>query len=79
MKNDGKSFRQKAFGEYETASLRTPYRVISLMLNRIFDRDDGTFYKIGWIPLMYHVTMMGTVFNWEDIIANSLSSYITVA
>ena len=49
------------------------------MLNRIFGRADGKFYKIGWIPLMYHVTMEGTVFNWEDIISNGLSSCITVA
>ena len=49
----GKSFQQKASGEYETSSLRTPYRLVSLMLNRIFGRVNGKFYKIGWIPLMY--------------------------
>ena len=73
------SFRKKESGEYETASLRTPYRLVALMLNRIFSRVDGIFYNIGWIPLMYHVTMEGIVFNWVDIIANSLSPCITPA
>ena len=71
MTTKGKSFRQRASGEYETASLHTPYKLVALMLNRIFIRADGKYYKIGWIPIMYHVTMEGTVFNWEDIIANS--------
>ena len=31
-----KQLCQKATGEYETAGLRTPYRIIALMLNRIF-------------------------------------------
>ena len=79
MTMEGKSFRQRASKEYETASLCTPYMLVALMFNRIFDRADGRFYKIGWIPMMHHVTMEGTVFNWADIIANSLSSCITAA
>ena len=79
MMTEGKSFRQRAFGEYETADLRTPYRLVALMLNEIFGRADGKFYKIGWIPLMYHVIMEGTVFNSADILANILSSCISVA
>ena len=51
--------------------------MVSLMLNRIFDRADGRFYKIGWIPMMYHVTMEGTIFNWVNIVADSLSSCIS--
>ena len=50
-------FHQKASSEYEVVSLHTPYRLISLMLNRIFGRANGKFYNIGYIPLMYHVTM----------------------
>ena len=72
----GKPFRQKASGEYETTNLRTPYRLVALMLNMIFGRANGKFYKIGWIPLMYHVIMQGIIFNWADIVANSLSSCI---
>ena len=33
---EGKNFRHKQSGEYETAHLRTPYRMIALMLNMIF-------------------------------------------
>ena len=74
---EGNSFRQRASGEYETTGPRTSYRLATLMLNRIFDRDDGIFYNIVWIPLIYHVTMEGTIFNWSYIFVNSLSSCIT--
>ena len=74
---EGNWFRQRASGEYETASWRTSYGLAALMLNRIFNRDDGIFYNIGWIPLIYHVTMEGTICNRSYILENSLSSCIT--
>ena len=76
MMTEGKQFRQRASGEHETTSLHTPYTLVTLMRNKIFSRADGIFYKIGWIPMMYHVSMEGTIFNWSDIVSNSLSSYI---
>ena len=76
MVAEGKTFWNKSSGEYETTHLCTPYKMVVLMLNRIFGRADGRFYKFGWIPLIYHVTMMGRIFNWADIVANSLSSCI---
>ena len=71
MVAEGKNFWHKQSGEYETAHLRTQYRMAVLMLNRIFDRADGRSYKFGWIPLIYHIAMVGAVFNWADIVANS--------
>ena len=53
----GKKLCQKDTGEYETTSLHTPYRIIALMLNRIFGQENGKFYKMSWIPLIYHVAM----------------------
>ena len=53
--------------------MHTPYTLIALILNRILVRENGRFYKLGWIPLIYHVAMHGTIFNWEDIVANNLS------
>ena len=32
----GKHFRNRPIGEYDTTSLRAPYRFIALMLNKIF-------------------------------------------
>ena len=32
----GKNFRTRRSGEYDTSTLRSPYRFIALMLNRIF-------------------------------------------
>ena len=53
--------------------------MVVLMLNKILGRDDGRTYKFGWIPLIYYVAMKGTIFNWDDIVANSLSTSITAA
>ena len=54
---------QKATGEYETAILCPPYRVIASMLNMIFGWENVKMYKLNWIPLIYHVAMGGTIFN----------------
>ena len=79
MMIEGKQFRQKAYPEYETTSLRNPYRIIALMLNRIFGWANGKFYKLRWILLIHHVATQGTIFNWVDIIAKNLSSWIATA
>ena len=63
MMIDGKIFRNKQSREYETAHLKTPYRLIVLLLNKIYGRADGRFYKFGWIALIYHIAMKGTFFN----------------
>ena len=43
----GNLFREKEFGEYEIAYLRTPDILVSLMLNNIFSKANWKFYKIG--------------------------------
>ena len=73
---EGKTSRHKQSGEYETSYLCTSYRVIVLMLNMIYGRADGKFYKFGWIPLIYHIAMEGTVFNWAGLIAKNISTSI---
>ena len=72
----GKQFRTNPTREYETANLRTPYRLIALMLNRIFSRANGNFYKIGWVQVIYFVSTRGTIFNWADIVSHNLSPCI---
>ena len=66
-------------GKYESSSLRTPFRIIVLMLNKIFGRADETLFKLSWIPLIYYVAFEGTIFNWEDIVLSSLSSCVAAA
>ena len=76
MMVEGKKFRHKQSGKYETTHLRTPYRLIVLLLNKMYGRDDGKFCKFGWIALIYHIAMKGTIFNWSDITAKNLSTSI---
>ena len=73
---EGKTFRHKQSGKYETAHLWTPFRVIALMLRRIYGRADGRFYNFGWIPLLYCVAMKGSIFNWVDIVSMNLAKCI---
>ena len=63
MMIERKTFRHKKSREYETTNLRTPFRIVALMLSRVYGRSDGKMYNFGWIPLMYYVAMDGTFFN----------------
>ena len=74
-----KWLRQKESGEYESHSLRTPVKIMALMLTIIFGRDDGTIYKLNWVLLIYYKAFEGTTFNWVDIISDNLSSYVEIA
>ena len=62
MMAEGKKFIHKHPGEYEIACLRTPFRLITLMLSRLYGRCDGKTYNFGWILLLYYVEMEGKVF-----------------
>ena len=73
----GKHFRTRPSGQYETVHLHTPYRLIELMLNRIFGRSNGKNYKLSWVPVILFVATQGTIFNQANIVSNSLSSCIT--
>ena len=73
----GKKFWTRPSGEYDTSTLRTPYRFIALMLNRIYGRAHEKSFKIGWIPIIFYVATQGTIFNWSNIVSNSLSACIS--
>ena len=75
----GKKIQTRPLGEYDTATLQTPYRFIALMLNRVFGRAHGKSFKLGWIPIIFYVATQGTVFNWENIVSNNLSACISSA
>ena len=53
MVAEGKTFRHKQSGEYETAHLRTSFRIIALTMSKLYGRVDGKMYNFGWLPLMY--------------------------
>ena len=75
----GRNFRTRPSGEYDTSTLWTPYRFIALMLNRIFGRAHEKRFKIGWIPIIFYVATQGTIFNWSNIVSNSLSACISTS
>ena len=75
----GKHYRYRPKGDYTTTILRAPYRFIALMLNRIFGRAHGRFFKLEWIPIIFCVATQGTIFNWANIVSNSLSACLDSA
>ena len=75
----GRNFRARPMGEYDTASLRTAYRFIALMLNKIFGRAHGKSFKLEWMPIIFYVATQGTIFNWANIVSNSLSACMASA
>ena len=73
------NFCTRSSGEYETANLCTPYRFIAFMLNRIFGRANGKNFKLSSVRVIFFVATQGTIFNWENIVSNNLSSCISAA
>ena len=79
MVDEGKTFRHKQLVEYETTHLRTPFKIIALLLSKLYGRVDGKMYNVGWIPLMYYVAMEGTIFKWADIATRNLDKCVKAA
>src|SRR5713101_5541899 len=75
----GKHYRYRPTGEYDTVCLRAPYRFIALMLNRVIRRALGRFFKLECIPIIFHVATQGTIFNWASLVSSSLSSCLPSA
>ena len=75
----GKNFHTRPSREYKTSTLLTSYRLMALMLNIIFGRANGKSFKIGWVLVIFFVATQGTIFNWENIVSNSLSACISAA
>ena len=73
------NFRTRPSEEYETTNLRTPYRLIAFMLNRIFGRANGKNFKLSSVRVIFFVATQGTIFNWANIVSNSLSSCVIAA
>ena len=59
----GKNFKTRPTEEYDIANLRTPYRFIALMLNRIFGRAHGKRFKLERVPIIFYVATYEKVFN----------------
>ena len=75
----GRHFRTRPMEEYDTASVRALYRFIALMLDRIFGRAHGRSFKLEWVPIIFYVATQGTIFNWANIVSNSLSACMASA
>ena len=56
--------------------IRAPFKIIALLLSKLYGRANGNIYNVDWLTLMYYVAMEGTIFNWEDIATRNLAKYV---
>ena len=47
MVAEGKNFRHKQSGECDTSHIRTPFKIIALMMSKLYGRDGGKMYNFG--------------------------------
>ena len=53
---------------YDTASLREPYRILAMMISRLYGEPNARDFFEKWVPLMYEVCTKGVIFNWSSIL-----------
>jgi len=65
-----KRFRVRPFkSTYPTASLREPYKLVAMMMCRLFGDPDAKEFQQVWVQLMHEVCNKGTIFNWSGILS----------
>jgi hypothetical protein len=69
-------FRADSNGIYSFSSLEPPFRYITMMVCRLYGREDTTHCFLPWVPLIYTVTE-NLSFDWAKLLSNSLTSGIT--
>jgi hypothetical protein len=64
---------------YPTACLREPYRILAMLMARIYGEPNAANLHVSWVPLMHAIATKGITFNWSAILSTSLQYAITVA
>jgi hypothetical protein len=59
----GIHFKETRIDTYPTSMLRTAYKTIVALLSILHGKEYSTQFKESWVPLIYVVTKMVTIFN----------------
>jgi hypothetical protein len=51
-----------------THEFKTPYKMLIVMLRRLYGKEKSTHFQMEWLPMAYTIVKMGQVFNWEEIL-----------
>jgi hypothetical protein len=60
-------------GWYQMISLREPYIYLMALICQLYREKDFSKFLKAWIPLVYTVAIVGSIFNWGAIISKQLS------
>jgi hypothetical protein len=52
-----------------THRIKTPYKMLVVMLCQLYGEDKSTHFKIDWLPQAHIIVKTRQVFNWENILA----------
>ena len=72
-----KKFKIKKDLEYQVAGLIKVYKLVAVMLCRMYGRPDATTFSVSWLPLMHFITIYGTRFNWSNLLIAALKTNIS--
>lgn len=57
-------FRAKhASVEWKNSKFRKSFKIIVILLSRVFERKDGSGFPDKWIPIIYHIITSGSTLN----------------
>jgi hypothetical protein len=71
-----KKFKDDAHGMYATASLDAHMIYASMILCRLFEKNNPTHFSVEWVSIMDEVAE-GYSFNWAKILSYNLAKEIT--
>ena len=69
-------FRVDTHGIYSISSLEPQFKYIAMMACRLYGKEDTTHFFLPWV-LLIHIVAEGFSFDWDKILSDSLTSWIT--
>jgi hypothetical protein len=69
-------FRADSHGVYAISSLEPHMRYISMMMCRLYRKENTTHFLLPWVPIM-HTVLEGNSFDWAKILSDNLVREIT--
>jgi len=70
-------FKTRASYDYLTNLLRPPYQYAVGILCRLYGEFDAKKIRVSWVPLIHYITIVGSIFNWEEILSSMLAHAIS--
>jgi hypothetical protein len=74
-KEDNK-FTNQSNGRYGKINLRKPYIYLMALICQLYGEKHCSKFLKAWMPLAYTVAIVGSSFNWGELISKQFSIYV---